>query len=281
MDWINLNPQNIEIGAQFLKDTCEQAEELDYAFALSIQGLKGSALPAVWNCTDPEYDVTDRKILLAQFARLYIDKFYAGVSINGPADAEEVVQHALSMHEDFCKSWIEKHHRTLSPDITSASEALVGMFYDDMKPAFPAPNLNLHFTRAHFARYLRRHEEFSSEFAHCLYHYMTSLEQMRGNRNPSYRAMQTERLTNITATKKLAQMLKDRFHQIKTDLATIITPYHLIFNPWFIDWHYIASQMPQHHKEFTGYAINYSGFSTRSGGRGNAFPPWQQMRFAR
>jgi hypothetical protein len=207
-----------------------------------------------------------------------MDKFYGGVSIHGPADAEEVIQHALSMHQDFCKSWIEKHHRTLSSEVTSASEALVGMFFDDLKQTFPP---NLQFTRAHLSRYLRRHAEYSSEFAHCLYHYMTSLEQMRGNRNPSYRAMQTERLTNITATKNLALMLKQKFNSIRTDLATITTNYQLIFHPWFIDWHYIASQMPQHHKEFTGYALNYSGFSTRSGARGNAFPPWQQMRFGR
>jgi len=116
------NTQNIEIGSQYLREACEQAEEIDYAFALKIQGLKGSSLPAVWNCTDPEYDVTDRKALLAQFVRLYIDKFYGSVSVHGPADAEEIVEHALMMHQDFCRGWVERHHRTLSPEVTSASE---------------------------------------------------------------------------------------------------------------------------------------------------------------
>jgi hypothetical protein len=92
--------------------------------------------------------------------------------------------------------------------------------------------------------------------------------------------MQNERLTNITATKKLALMLKERFNAIRGDLIGI-TQHQLIFHPWFIDWHYIASQMPPTHKEFQGYATNFSPFSTRTGSRGNQFPPWQQMRFGR
>ena len=277
VDYVTVDPINIEIGSQYLRDLCEQAEEIDYGFALKIQGLKGSSLPAVWNCTDPEYDVTDRKALLAQFVKLYIDKFYGSVSVHGPADAEEIVEHALMMHQDFCRGWVEKHHRTLSPEITSASEALVGMFYDDMKRTFPQ---GLSFTRSHLSTYLRRHPDYSSEFAHCLYHFMTSLEQMRGNRNPSYRAMQNERLTNISATKKIASLLHEKFNFIKTDLQGI-TALDLTFHHWFIDWHYIASQLPPHHREFHGYAQNFGFFGSRSGGRGNAFPPWQQMRISR
>ena len=277
IDWVMTDPNNIEIGSHNLKEACEQAEELDYNFALSMQGLKGATLHAVWNCTDPQYDMSDRKALIAQFTKLYMDKFYSSVSVHGPADTEEVVEHALSMHEDFCKGWVAKHHRNLSAEVTAASEALVGMFYQDLKPTLP---VNVRMTQTHISRYLRRHPDYSSEFAHCLYHYMTSLEQMRGNRNPSYRAMQNERLTNITAIKKMASILKDRFEAIRRDLSQT-TQLQLIFHPWFIDWHYVASQLPAHHREFTGYAMNYGGFATRSGGRGNPFPPWQQMRFAR
>ncbi len=59
-----------EIGKDTLKDTCEEAEELDYAFALSMQGLRGASLPGVWNCIDTEYDVTDRAPVLAQFVKM-------------------------------------------------------------------------------------------------------------------------------------------------------------------------------------------------------------------
>ena len=69
VDWMDMDPNNFEISKDVLKDTCEQAEELDYAFALSMQGLRGASLPAVWNCIDPEYDVTDRAPVLAQFVK--------------------------------------------------------------------------------------------------------------------------------------------------------------------------------------------------------------------
>ena len=277
-DWVDAVPggDNVEIGADYLKGICEQAEEQDYTFALSMQGLKGASLPAVWNCIDPEYDVSDRSAVLAQFVKLYMEKFYSNVQPHGPGVVEDVVYEALNMHEEFCKGWVSRHHRTLSAEVTAASEALVGMFFDHMKPAFPA---NVNFTRSHFSRYLRRTTEFSGEFAHCLYHYMTNLEQMRGNRNPSYRAMQNEKTTSIVATKTLAQMFQSKFAIIRNDLQAK-TANDLLFHPWFIDWHYIAAQMPAHHKEFDGYTRNFALYRTRAGARANTFPPWQQMRFA-
>lgn len=275
VDWMDIDANNFEISKDVLKDTCEQAEELDYAFALSMQGLRGASLPAVWNCIDPEYDVSDRAPVLAQFVKMYMEKFYS--QINAPAGAivEDVVQEALYLHEEFCKGWVHRHHRTLSAEITSAAESLVGVFLEDLRRAFP-PNLQL--TRTHLARYFRRKSEYSGEFANCLYHYMTSLEQMRGNRNASYRAMQTEKVAYITAMKKMANMLRERFIDIQTDLQPL-THTSMIFDVLFIDWHYISAQLPAHHKEFDGYAQNFTLFRSRPGaGRAGRFPPWQQMR---
>ena len=138
--------------------------------------------------------------------------------------------------------------------------------------------MNVTLTRIHLVRYLMRHGEFSGEFAHCLYHYMTSLEQMRGNRNPSYRAMQAEKLTNISAMKKMALMLQERLGVIKRELSNVDAA-ALIFDVRFIDWHYIAGQLPAHHKEFDGYVNSFALYRNRPGGRGSQFPPWQQMRF--
>ena len=39
--------------------------------------------------------------------------------------------------------------------------------------------------------------------------------------------------------------------------------------------------MPQHHKEFDGFTNSFNLYRTRTGGRANAFPPWQQMRAVR
>jgi hypothetical protein len=108
---------------------------------------------------------------------------------------------------------------------------------------------------------------------------MTSMEHMRGNRNPSYKAMNNERVAQITSLKKMGELLFDRINKerIRMDMSTVNNN-SILFDWRFIDWHYIASQMPQHHKEFDGYANNFSLFRTRTGGRGNPFPPWQQMR---
>ena len=164
-DWISQNAENLEIGMDVLKIACEQAEELDYAFALSMQGLRGTNLSAVWACSDPEYDVTDRSMVLSQFVKTYMEKFYHSVGVSGATDVTEVVHEALRMHEEFCKGWVSRHHRTLASEITAASEVLVGLFMDSLKSIFPA---HLHVTRAHMSRYLRRHSDFCVEFAHCL-----------------------------------------------------------------------------------------------------------------
>jgi hypothetical protein len=269
VDWINQDENNFEVGCKYLKEACEQAEMLDYSFAQSMQGLRGTNISAVWTCTDPEYDITDRATVLAQFVKMYMEKFYTHISVMGSTDVEEVVHEALRLHEEFCKGWVHRHHRTLSPEITAASEALVGLYFDELKDLFPDG------TRAHMSRLLRRSPDFSGEFAHCLYHYMTSLEHMRGNRNPSYKAMTNEKNAQILALRKMGDML---FAGNRGKLRSITIGKNLVFDVLFIDWHYIASQMPQHHKEFDGFTNSFNLYRSRMGGRANANPPWQQMR---
>ena len=250
---------------------------MDYLFAQSMQGLRGTNISAVWTCTDPEYDVTDRSTVLAQFVKMYMEKFYTHVSVMGSTDVEEVVHEALRLHEEFCKGWVHRHHRTLASEVNAASEALVGLYYDELKTMFP-PNINP--TRSHISRFLRRHPDYCGEFAFCLYHYMTSLEHMRGNRNPSYKAMNNERAAQITSMRKMSEMLFEGGNRAK--LTRLFSECRnggdLLFNVNYIDWHYIAAQMPQHHKEFEGYTNSFNLYRSRTGGRANAFPPWQQMR---
>ena len=277
VDWIVQNATNIEIDKDVLSSCCQEAEEMDYLFALTMQGLRGCSLPAVWTCIDPQYDVTDRNVVMQQFVKMYMERFYNHVSADGSTDVGEVVHEALRMHEEFCKGWVSRHHKTLSAEVTAMSEALLGMFYDDLKPCFP---VGLTLTRQHLSRYMRRNPVYSGEFAHCLYHYMTSMEQIRGNKNPSYKAMNSEQLVHMNALRSMAQMLFNNLSQIKQELSTL-TEMKLIFNKYFIDWHYIAGEMPQHHKEFDGFTNNFSLFRTRAGGRANPFPPWQQMRMVR
>ena len=274
VDWISKDEKNYEVGADYLKEVCERAEELDYNFAQSMQGLRGTNISAVWTCTDPEYDITDRGTVLAQFVRMYMEKFYTHISVMGSTDVEEVVHEALRLHEEFCKGWVHRHHRTLSPEINAASEALVGLYFEQLKALFPRQT---HVTRAHISRFLRRHPDYCGEFAYCLYHYMTSQEHMRGNRNPSYKAMSSERNAHITALRRMGDMLFNGGN-LAAEFATYQTSIDLVFDVKTVDWHYIASQMPQHHKEFDGFTNSFNLYRTRTGGRANAFPPWQQMR---
>ena len=274
VDWISKNEKNYEVGADYLKEVCERAEELDYNFAQSMQGLRGTNISAVWTCTDPEYDITDRGTVLAQFVRMYMEKFYTHISVMGSTDVEEVVHEALRLHEEFCKGWVHRHHRTLSPEINAASEALVGLYFEQLKALFPRQT---HVTRAHISRFLRRHPDYCGEFAYCLYHYMTSQEHMRGNRNPSYKAMSSERNAHITALRRMGDMLFNGGN-LAAEFAAYQNSIDLVFDVKTVDWHYIASQMPQHHKEFDGFTNSFNLYRTRTGGRANAFPPWQQMR---
>jgi hypothetical protein len=275
-DWILADQNNFEVGIEALRDACVAAEEMDYAFALRVQGLRGSKLTAVWNCTDPEYDVTDRASVLAQFVKMYMEKFYNRVDVGAMgAEVEDVVHEALSMHEEFCKGWVSRHHRTLSAEVTSAGEALLGNFLNTIKTVFPA---NLGVTIEHISRYLRRHPTYAPEYEHCLYHYMTTLEQMRGNRNASYGSMNTERKWQISAMKRMANMITEHLEAIRVDVQTVDQS-ALLFDKRFIDWHYISGQLPAHHKEFEGYVNSFSLYRTRAGARGSQFPPWQQMRF--
>jgi len=273
-DWVVPDPGNFEVGTTVLQDICQRAEELDYSFALNMQGLRGTNIKAVWDCTDPEYDVTDRSALLGQFVKMYMEKFYGQVSITGPADVEEVVQEAFRMHGEFCRGWVAAHHRTLSAEVTAASEALVGNFFENLRPYLPK---GLPVSRRHLACYMRRHSTYSSEFAQCLYHFMTSLDHSRGNRNPSYKAMGKEQAMYVTAMKNMSELLHSNLVQIKEEFARFGRA-SLLFDVMFVDWHYIAAQMPQHHKDFDSFSNSFNLFRTRAGGRANAFPPWQQMR---
>jgi hypothetical protein len=107
---------------------------------------------------------------------------------------------------------------------------------------------------------------------------------MRGNRNPSYKAMSNERNAHITALKKMSEMLFNGSNRGKLQSlfqSSAASDMKMVFDLYFIDWHYIAAQMPQHHKEFDGFTNSFNMYRSRMGGRANAFPPWQQMRMTR
>jgi hypothetical protein len=92
--------------------------------------------------------------------------------------------------------------------------------------------------------------------------------------------MTNERNAQITALRKMGEMLFAGGNRSKltNSIPPIDSPSAMLFDMYFIDWHYIAAQMPQHHKEFDGFTNSFNLYRSRIGGRANAFPPWQQMR---
>ena len=81
---------------------------------------------------DPEYDITDRKLVLVQFVKTFMERFYGAV--RATAEVEDVLHEALRLHEKFCKGWVARHHRTLSAEVSAV--VLVG-FYDFLSRTCP------------------------------------------------------------------------------------------------------------------------------------------------
>ena len=102
---------------------------------------------------------------------------------------------------------------------------------------------------------------------------MTVLEHGRGNRNPSYKAMGKEQAMYAGAMTRFADVLKASLQRIRVEVAG----QSVLFGVAFIDWHYIAGQMPQHHRDFDAFSGAFL-FRSRAGNRANALPPWQQLR---
>ena len=88
--------------------------------------------------------------------------------------------------------------------------------------------------------------------------------------------MNSEKAMQMNALKSMSQMLSDNMTLIRTTMANQ-PQLNLIFHPHFIDWHYIASQLPHHHREFDGFINNFTGFKR---GRSSTLPPWQKMRMS-
>lgn len=187
----NHPPAYYEIGVQTLREALEQAEALDLAFAQRMEGLGNVARAAVWDCLDPDYDPGDRRAVVEQFMSSYLERFYTRLEPGNIPDVRAVSEEALHKHRAFCKAWTQKHYKTLMPAVTAPAEALAGEFYPYLQDQMPrlGPDRQGRLTRAELARLLMRHEDFASDFATCLHHYATNLEQSRGGRNASYKQM--------------------------------------------------------------------------------------------
>ncbi len=269
----------LEVGMEALKAAVADAEERDLGFARTIQGFQNVALTVVWDCLDPDFNPADRPAVLTQFLGKYLDRFYSQVDVGNIPDVGDVSGEALHMHKSFCQQWVQKHYKSLTPLVTAAAENLAGEFYPALESILSRPG-GRKLTRMELARLFMRHPELAPEFATCLHYFMTCTEQTRGNRNASYKQMNTISMQKALSYNRLAQFLASKSGLIGEAVKQVLAGDHeYAFHPLVVDWYGIAGQMPAVHKRFedTPGMLGLLG-TGRRGQAGALVPPWRVGR---
>jgi hypothetical protein len=272
----NVNPY-FEIGVQVLRDSLEVAESLDLAFARRMEGLNNVASEVCWDCLDPDYDPSDRPAVMEQFMSKYLARFYDEIDPNDGPSASDVSDEALHKHKAFCQAWARKHYRTLTPAITSPAEALVSEYYPYLESKF-APNARL--TRAELARLFMRHPDISAEFASCLHHFSTNLEQTRGGRNASYKQMTYTSMARAASYKRMGDLLGQKMTVLVDLFHQLADTHNRHFHHMIVDWYAILGQMPQVHRFFFNSSSLTSSVkrARRDAAAAAHIPPWRTGR---
>lgn len=239
------------IKYDFIKKALDDAERMDYEFAVRMQGLQNCNINAVWTCTDLGFDAYDRSLMMEQFLRGYVGRFLSQVSQRPgrELDPDHVVREAIQMHEKFCEAWVQEHKRGLSPLVESCAEALVGNFCEGPLKAAELAGL----TRKQISRLLRRDPVFSPQFGLCLHFFMVKLDQDRSGRNANYKSMFNSFNSNVLAMKTFENFMRSNAghlgNYLENRLRTLATRR---FDPLCIDWYGIVSQLHTPSVRYTG-----------------------------
>ena len=270
-------PIFFEVGAAVLQKTLEEAESRDLAFARRMEGLGNVSRSVVWDCLDPDYEPMDRRAVMHQFMSKYLDRFYSRMTPGNVPDVGELSEEALYKHKRFCREWVLKHYRTLTPAVTAPAEALAAQFFPYFEAQFPRQN---RLTRAELARILMRHEDFAAEFATCLHYFSTSLEQGRGGRNASYRQISQTAAAKSASYTRLGNLLGEKSATLSAVFRELRDPLPSMFNVLLVDWYAILGQIPQVHRYFDDDAAMHAGRGSRAkaGGGDGQVPPWRASR---
>jgi hypothetical protein len=239
-----------KIGFNYLKSRLDHAEEMEYNFALRMQGLLNCGLNAVWTCTEFGFDNTDRSYIMEQFLQKYIGRFLSQVSQQQQdMDPDKIVKEALQMHSRFSAGWTKEHKRGLSPTLDSCSEALVGHYCDGPLKFLVQGGMS----RKEIARFLRRDEVLSPQFALCLNFFMVKMDQDRNGRNANYKSMFNATTSQLLQMKTLEDFLRRNVAYMNQKMEREFqTKIARRFASMTMDWYYIVSQLHPPTVQYTG-----------------------------
>jgi hypothetical protein len=127
---------------------------------------------------------------------------------------------------------------------------IIGLLYDNiMRPTLSSDQES--FTIEDTARFFMRHPRLSEVFAPCVYYFMTEIDNSRGNRNASYKQMNTSNREKVMYYNRLCDYVQSRMTMIRSEIENILTHFHtLYFHSYIVDWHAIVGQMPFLHRHF-------------------------------
>jgi hypothetical protein len=216
----------------------ERAEQLDYEFALRMQGLQNSTINAVWVCSNAGAEPADRSEMMEQFLRHYMTRFLAQAPM-AQDDPEAVIREAVQMHQQYCAGWVREHARGLAPTIEAAAEALVGMFFNTALQGSRLRTL----TWKEVSRLIRRDPRTSPQFGLCLHFYMVKLEQDRGSRNASYKSMFNASSSNMLSINAMDAFLRREMGHLNQLATNAGDPETRLFHTSTVDWYGVVSQL--------------------------------------
>ena len=251
VDFTDAQPTDKMIYSVFLQNVLDKGEQLDYDFALRMQGLLNCAINAVWTCTEFGFDNADRSHIMGQFLQKYIGRFLSQVTQKPEEiNPDRIVQEAMQMHRNFSSGWVKEHKRGLSSNLDACSEALVGHFCDGvLRQAILAG-----MTRKEIARLLRRHPDFSAQFGLCLHFFMVKLDQDKNGRNTNYKSMFNSTTNQLLQMKRLDEFLRSNVNEISRCVTAWqrLDDIDRIFYEYTVDWYYIVSQLHVPTVQYTG-----------------------------
>jgi hypothetical protein len=259
--------KNRIVGERWLRPRVEEAETLDYEFALQMQGLQNSTLSHVWTTLDPSGSQQERVSMMREFLAGYLERFLQQQRVGDLPSTDSVIGEALRMHDKFCAQWLVKHKRCLSPVIEAACTAIVSLFLQ-ASPCMQrwVPRV---LTPREMGMFLRRDKILSPHFALCLHFHMVKLEQDRGTRNANYKSMNNAFNANVLSLNSMAKLLQQHQAYIHSTLTSEfdLNDESKWFSPLIVDWFSIANQLVTPDHQFKYYRPVAPLFPARAGDR--------------